>query len=159
MAKSIDFEYQGIEDLEKSFEMVQKKFPYYTEQVLNREATQMSKDIGDKVSREVKGHGEKPGTLESSFRRGKSIYKRGKYTNAVLTKAPHYHLVEEGHDLYKFPHWKKTGGKRKYYGSVKFNKKVPGRKFVARYMAARSQYSHLFAEDILEQVLKKAGLK
>ena len=81
------------------------------------------------------------------------------YTVSVDSKAPHYHLVEEGHDMYTLSNWKKAGDRRRFYGDTKLAGEVPGRKFVARYMAARAERaSLLMAEATLDKILKGAGL-
>lgn len=151
--------------LSENLEKAAKQFPHSTEKVLKKEARSIAKDLGKRVSQEAKGHHYhgKPTSsdeeaeilknrLEKSFRQGKVIKNGSGYTIAVTSKAPHYNFYEEGHTM--LSHKSKKGGKggRRYLGEVK------GMKTVARYMAQRSEYSELIGQELLNEILKDAGL-
>lgn len=149
------FDINGFDSLEKALETASKRFPASVENVLTEEAKNVSQDAGDTVAAKIKGHGKKPGTLQKGFKPGKVIKKGNNYTSASVTGAPHYHLVEEGHDLYT--HLKKN---KRGKGKVGSNKKighVEGKKIVAQVMAKRTEYSELIAMELLDSILKEAG--
>ena len=138
---------EGADSIEKALEIARKQFPHSAEKVLKKEMRNISKDLKQRVNEEAKGHGSsdsrKP--LADNFRIGKVIRSGNNYTGAVVQKAPHYHLYELGHELTTH-----TGRK---IGDV------AGRKTVARYMAQRSGYSELIAQELLNEILKDAGLE
>lgn len=161
-ARSIDVEVIKEGDLAQSMEKAAKQFPASTETILKKEARNIAKDLGDRVTVEAKGHHyydgdeeDQPKRLKNSFRQGKVIKSGTKYTVAVTSSAPHYHLYEEGHDLYSHNRKNKYGkGKA---GTGKKIGHVAGRKTVARYMAQRSEYSEMIGEALLDEILKEAG--
>lgn len=160
---SITFDASGLEELSKALEQAEKRFPYTVEKVLKKEAKNIAKDLKNRVDEEAKGHHWKPKNsseeeeaepLAESFRPGKVIRSRSKYTTAVTSGAPHYHLYEEGHLM--VTHNKKKRGKSKS-GTGKVVGEVAGRKTVARYQAQRSEYSEIIGQEILDEILKEAG--
>ena len=156
-ARSIDVEVIKEGDLAQSMEKAAKQFPASTETILKKEARNIAKDLGGRVKTEAKGHhyGGSKVPLAQSFRQGKVIKSGTKYTVAVTSSAPHYHLYEEGHDLYSHNRKNKYGkGKA---GTGKKIGHVAGRKTVARYMAQRSEYSEMIGEALLDEILKEAG--
>ena len=94
--------------------------------------------------------------LENSFRQGKVVKNGSGYSVAVTSKAPHYHFYEDGHALVS--HGRKSKNGKIKAGTGKYIKDVPGRKTVARYMAQRSEYSELIGQELLNEILKDAGL-
>lgn len=153
----ISFKVEGFEDLEKALTKAEKNFPASAESVLKAESKRAAKDIKDRIGKEAKGHGKKPGTLKKSFGAGKVIKRGINYTGAVTTTAPHYYLYEEGHDLYTHNRKNKRGkgkpGTGQKIGHVK------GRKTVARYMAQRSEDSEEIGMRLIDAILKDAGLE
>lgn len=151
---------EGLKELQNSMERAVKKFPASAERALQNETEKIASDMKSWVPKKIKGHGrigtEKPGKrLENRFKPGKVIRKGLNYTAADLSGAPHYHLVEEGHDLYTHLRKNKRGK-----GKVGSNRKighVDGKKIVAGYMAERSRYSELIAGEMLDEILKEAG--
>lgn len=103
---SIKFDITGDGEFAEAMEKAMKQFPASAEKVLRKEARNIAEDLGTRVNAEAKGHHwkakdseEEPVRLAESFRQGKVIRSGTNYTVAVTTKAPHYHLYEEGHDL------------------------------------------------------------
>lgn len=151
--------------LSENLEKAAKQFPHSTEKILKKEARNIAKDLGKRVSQEAKGHhchGKSTSSdeeaeilknrLEKSFRQGKVIKNGSGHSVAVTTKAPHYHFYEEGHAM--LSHKAKKGGK----GSKRYLGEVKGMKTVAKYMAQRSEYSELIGKELLNEILKDAGL-
>lgn len=145
-------------NLDTAFEKVAKQFPYSAEKVLKKEAQELKKQItnayvGSTIKskrknwkRSLKNKDSKT-ALEKSFSPGKVIKSGSKYTTAVTSKAPHYHLVEDGHD---------EGG---WYAKQANAKPVPGKKIVAKIMARRSEKSDEIGRKLLDELLKDAGLE
>lgn len=160
---SISFDVSGFDDLNEALGVAQKQFPASAEKILKKEARNLTKDIKKNVAERINGHGKKAGSLERGFKPGRVILRGSNYTSAVVSDhkiAPHYHLVEEGHELWKYSHWTKgKDGKRKWYGKQKHLKAVRGKKIVAQVMARRSEYSELIAMELLDSILEEAGLK
>lgn len=142
----ISLHIEGTKELIAALQKAERRFPASAEAILRKEARTAAKDIKIRIGQEAKGHGEKPGTLKKSFQPGKPIKRGNTYTDAVTTTAPHYHLYEEGHDLYDA-----------YTGE--WLAEVKGRKTVARYMAQRSEDSEKIGERLLDEILKDAGLE
>lgn len=145
---------EGFDELEKSLSMLEKKFPYTAEQVLQKEARNIRKQIMDSYTANInkgnsikrkqeKAKQENRVLLEKSFSVGKVMVKKGKITTAVTSRAPHYHLVEDGHELYSHG---------KYVGTVE------GKKIVAKIMGRRSRDSDKIGQKVLDEILKEAGL-
>lgn len=144
-------------ELEKAFEKAAKMFPQSTENVLKKEAREIKKQItnayvGSAIKSKRKNwkkslKNKKKTSLEKSFSPGKVIKSGNKYTTAVTSKAPHYHLVEDGH--------KESG----WYAEQADAKPVKGKKIVAKIMARRSERSEEIAQRVLDEILKDAGLE
>lgn len=159
---SIKFEFD-FSDLEKSLETASKQFPDSAEKVLKKEAKNIAKDLKGRVNSEAKGHHyakpkneAKPKPLAESFRQGKVIRSGSKMTVAVTSSAPHYHLYELGHDMVTHKRKNKRGK-----GMIGSNRKVgvvKGKKTVAKYMAQRSDHAELIGQELLDEILKEAGL-
>lgn len=160
---SMGFDLEGFEELGKSLEEASKRFPATTERILKKEARAIVKDSSENTKRRIKGHGrhdednKKDKFLEDSFRPGKPKKNGNNYTNAVVSSAPHYHLVEEGHDLYS--HRRKNKRGRGKIGSDKLIGHVEGKKIVAQVMAkkAESEAAQEMGERLLDAILKEAG--
>lgn len=154
---SINLNVKGAEELIKALQKAERKFPASAEAILKKEARAAAKDIKKRIGKEAKGHGNKPGTLKKSFQAGKVIKRGNTYTDAVTTTAPHYHLYEEGHELYAHNRKNKKGKGKPGTGQKIGN--VKGRKTVARYMAQRSEDSEKIGERLLDEILRDAGLE
>lgn len=96
-----------------------------------------------------------PVRLAESFRQGKVIRSGTNYTVAVTTKAPHYHLYEEGHDL--VTHNRKNRWGKGKPGTGRKVGKVYAKKTVGKYMARRSEYSEAIGQELLNSILEDAG--
>lgn len=154
--KGIQTKIEGLGELEKAMEKATKQFPYSTEKILKKEAREIKKQVtnayvGNLVKskrKKWKKSLEKKSTksLEKSFSPGKVIKHGNKYTTAVTSKAPHYHLVEDGHE--------ESG----WYAEQSDAKPVSGKKIVAKIMARRSENAEKMGEELLNEILKEAGL-
>lgn len=152
----MQFDIEGEGDIEKALEKARKQFPYSAEKALRKESLQIKKQIvnsyvGSTIKSKrknwKKSWKKKENTaLEKSFGQGKVIRQGGKYTTAVVSKAPHYHLVEDGHE---------EGG---WYAEQDGAKPVKGKKIVAKIMARRSEKSDKYAQELLDEILKDTGL-
>lgn len=153
----ISFDMTGTGDLAAALEQATKQFPVSTEKVLKKEARNIAKDLKRRVRSEAKGHNSKKTgkKLEQSFRQGRVIRNGNNYTVAVTSKAPHYHLYEEGHELVS--HNRKNRKGKKKLGTGKKIGVVKGRKTVGRYMAQRSEYSEMIGQEILNAILEDAN--
>lgn len=145
----IEFDLEGTGQLEESLKKAIKRYPASAETVLKKESRKIARELKKRVKTEAKGHhyvseGETHKPLANSFRPGKVIRSGSKMTAAVTSSAPHYHLYEEGHGM--FTH---SGD---YVGEVK------GRKTVARHMAKRSENADEIGEEVLNEILREAGL-
>lgn len=141
---SFEIDEADMKELNQALEKLFKRFPYTAEQVLKDEAKVVRGLIRDNVDAVTEGHGKKPGTLKRGFSVGKVYHQKGKITVAVTARAPHYHLVEEGHEVYS--HGDYTG------------KESQGKKIVAQVMAKRSDHSEEIAERVLKNILEEVGL-
>ena len=156
MAKSIDFEYSGAKELEEALKKAQKVLPVYAEDALDKEAQAAKDQIQQAYTKNVlKSKSreweklfkkKKKKSLLKSFKKGKPMQKGINLTNAVVTTAPHYHLVEEGH---------KASG---WYAKTPGAKPIKGKKIVATIMGRRKRDSYKIAERVLAETLKGAGL-
>lgn len=143
--------------------MASKRFPASTEKILKKEARNIAKDLKGRVNSEAKGHHyasprseAKPKPLAESFRQGKVIRSGSKTTIAVTSSAPHYHLYELGHEM--VTHKRKNKRGKGMIGSNRKVGEVKGKKSVAKYMAQRADYSELIGQELLNEILKEAGL-
>lgn len=160
---SMEFELKGFEELADSLEKVEKRFPASTETVLKRETRITAKSIKENTIRRIKKHGKhdlenkKDKYLQDSFSSGKITKKGNHYTNAAVSSAPHYHLVEEGHDLYS--HYKKDEKGKRKLGTAKKIGEVEGKKIVAQVMAKRAEAetAQAMGERLLNEIFKEAG--
>lgn len=156
----ISFDLKGAGELEKAIENAVKQFPYSTEKVLKSEAREIKKQItnsyvGDVLKSKHKGDKWKKAlkkknktSLEKSFQPGKVIHSGSKYTTAVTSKAPHYHLVEGGHEA--------SGWYKDKYSNAD---PIKGKKIVAKIMGRRSSKSAEIGQKVLDEILKDAGLE
>lgn len=148
------------EELQKALVKLQEKYPDSAKRVVQAQAKEAKKQIqsayignilksryGKNYKRILKKkNATNKRNLESSFLVGQAIQKGNQITDAVVTKAPHYHLVEDGHEAAGW-YEKQTGAKR-----------VPGKKIVARIMGRRSKQSLVMGQKTLDAILKKAGV-
>lgn len=153
---SIRVELSGFVELDNSLRKAQRQFPYTAERVLKSETRNLKKQITNAYVGDIlksrrknwkKSLKNKPKTsLEKSFQVGQVMKKGNNYTNAVVSKAPHYHLVEDGHE---------PGG---WYAKQKGAERVRGKKIAAKIMSRRSRDAEQIGERVLDQILKEAGL-
>ena len=158
----ISFEFD-TSDITNALEKTSKQFPASAEVVLKKESKNVAKDLKSRVNSEAKGHHyvsprseSKPKPLAKSFRQGKVIRSGNKITVAVTTTAPHYDLYEEGHEM--VTHKRKNKKGKGMIGSNRKVGEVKGKKTVARYMAQRADHAELIGQELLNEILKEAGL-
>ena len=159
MERDIRFDQDGsFEDFAKVMENAMKQYPASAEKVLKKEARNVAKDLKSRVNTEAKGHhyGGSESPLADSFRKGKVVKSGKKMTAAVTSKALHYHLYEEGHAM--ITHKRKNKKGKSKQGSMRQVGTVAGKKTVAHYMAQRSDYAELIGQELLNEILKEAGL-
>ena len=159
---SISFDFDAS-DLIQSMENAAKQYPASAERVLKKEARNIAKDLKKRVNSEAKGHHyinprseAKPKPLAQSFRQGKVIRSGNKMTVAVTSSAPHYHLYELGHEM--VTHKRKNKRGKGIIGSNRKVGEVKGKKTVAKYMAQRADHAELIGQEVLDEILKEAGL-
>lgn len=162
---SINFDFDASE-LIQAMEKATKQYPASAERVLKKEAKNIAKDLQGRVNSEAKGHYYRRGKnssdeetqkpLSKSFRQGRVIRSGSKMTIAVTSSAPHYHLYELGHDM--VTHNRKDKKGRGRAGTGKKVGEVKGRKTVARYMAQRADHAELIGQELLDEILKEAGI-
>lgn len=152
----MEFEEEGLRELIEAFDKATKQFPHSAENILKKEARMIKKQVTDSYigstikskrknwKKSLKKKDAK--TLEKSFSPGKVIKHGSKYTTAVVSKAPHYHLVEDGH--------KESG----WYAKQADSEPIKGKKIVAKIMARRSEKSGEIGQRLLDEILKDAGL-
>lgn len=154
---SMEFEEDGLKELIEAFEKATKQFPYSTENILKNEARAIKKQvtnayIGSTIKSKRKNwkrilkKKDAKTALEKSFSPGKVIKHGNRYTTAVVSKAPHYHLVEDGH--------KESG----WYAKQADSEPIKGKKIVAKIMARRSEKASEIGQRLLDEILKDAGL-
>lgn len=155
---SIRLDITGDGEIAKAMERALEQFPASAEKTLKKEARNIAKDLGTRVRTEAKGHHypTSKNKLEDSFRQGKVIRSGKNYTVAVTSKAPHYHLYEEGHDMVS--HNRKNRRGKGKPGTGRKVGVVKGRKTVTKYMARRSEYSEAIGQELLNTILEDAGL-
>lgn len=156
------FELVGSGEFAEAMEHAMKQFPASAEKVLRKEARNIAEDLGTRVNTEAKGHHwkpkdseEEPVRLAESFRQGKVIRSGTNYTVAVTSKAPHYHLYEEGHDM--VTHNRKNRWRKGIPGTGRKVGVVKGKKTVGKYMSQRSEDSEEIGLELLNAILKDAG--
>jgi hypothetical protein len=139
------FDVKGLDELLKDVEIAGELFPKEMKKALREESKIAKKEFMQEYSKKIKGHGSKPGTLKKSFTVGRVIKKGNKFTTAVMSNAPHFHHVEDGHALYS--HGKYAG------------KKVDGRHIVSDYMDNFEKNMDKVAKRVLDKVMEEAELK
>ena len=99
--QTVSMQIDGLEDLEKTFRNLVKKYPDRAGELLKLDARQLRKDVVKEVKKVTK-------TKSSSKR---SLAKVGSYKISpvkglgaaqyveIRAKSPHFHLVEHGHEL------------------------------------------------------------
>lgn len=145
-------EISGMDELCKEIEKLAEKYPDAAEAAVKKEAKIVVSMIRTEVDGKIKGHGSRPGALRKGFKVGGIKNFSNKMVAVITSSAPHYHLVEEGHDLYT--HLQKgRSGKGKIGSNVKIGEVKP-KKIVAKVMAIRSEEAEEMAIRVLEEILR-----
>lgn len=114
---AVDFEPEGFEQFEKDYKKLLKNYPDRAKRVLSKYAKEIRKDtaaaspvyrgsVSQKKARTLK-----PGQLQKSWRAlSPKEYKSGSVmVSRIQSTAPHAHLIEQGHEIYRGGKTRKKG--------------------------------------------------
>lgn len=102
MADSFEFSFDGLEELERDLEKAIKKAPLQAEETLKELAKEFKASAKKKANSELKhvkrNENDKKYAIKANW--GSKIVDDGLGMAALIwNKAPHFHLVENGHQL------------------------------------------------------------
>ena len=156
MSDEIDFEFDTatFDELRESLEKVAKRYPDYAEKELKKEGREFSKAVRKKALSATDKH---TGNLTKGFR-----LEPVKHINGVILeefmaegrKNPHWHLVENGHEI--ITPFKKNGKKLKNGG--KCVGLVPGKRIVSAVLKNWGGKHEERLRRVLQRVKDDAGL-
>lgn len=98
MPGSFEFEMRGLNELTKDLEDLVKEYPDQTEKEVYRLAGQFTKDVNEKFPESYQD-GKRPFEKEWHRTRVKAVFSDYTVEIEVENTAPHWHLVENGHQL------------------------------------------------------------
>lgn len=156
MSDEIDFEFDTatFDELRETLEKVAKKYPDYAEKELKKEGREFSKAVRKKALSVTDKH---TGNLTKGFRLGPVKHINGVILEEFMAegrKNPHWHLVENGHEI--ITPFKKNGKKLKNGGKcVGF---VPGKRIVSAVLKNWGGKHEERLRRVLERVKDDAGL-
>ena len=104
MAGGLEFEIEGLEELQKDLEKAIRKCPLQAEQTLVEIAKDFKKDAKKRANSELKPHNRAGDQQKKSIKRKwghKKVNDNVGATVLVWNSARHFHLVENGHNLVK----------------------------------------------------------
>ncbi len=98
MAENFSFSFEGLDELKKDFDDMLRKYPDETEKEMYRLGGVFTKDINDKFPSDY-AKGKRP--LAKDWHRTREKGTFGGYTVGIEIEntAPHWHLVENGHEV------------------------------------------------------------
>jgi hypothetical protein len=141
---AVDIEIRGLEELERDFEDVYRKYPDETVQEIFKQGGNFRDDTIAKMPSSY-SKGKRPLNSKKEWERKREKGDIGATIGvSVRCKAPHFHLVENGHA--KWLNGKNTG------------EYVPGKFYAKR---TRAEYVHKFPEAMakfVDRMLKERGL-
>lgn len=108
----VDFKTEGFEKFEKDYKKLLRNYPDRSKKVLRKYAREIRKDTAQNSPvYKGKAKNKKPGQLQKSWRAlSPKEYKNGSVlVSRVQSTAPHAHLIEQGHEIYR-------GGKTRVRG-------------------------------------------
>lgn len=156
MSDEIDFEFDTatFDELRESLEKVAKRYPDYAEKELKKEGREFSKAVRKEALSATDKH---TGNLTKGFRLGPVKHINGVILEEFMAegrKNPHWHLVENGHEI--ITPFKKNGKKLKNGGKcVGF---VPGKRIVSAVLKNWGGKHEERLRRVLERVKDDAGL-
>lgn len=146
MAYGFDFDIDGLEELESDLEKAIRKCPMQAEDTLKQLAKEFKASAKKKANAELK-HAEREGDNKKKAIKAKwgtkTLDEGAGMTALVWNSAPHFHLVENGHELIK-------NGQ-----NIGF---VPGKHIMER---TRNDYKNIVPErfeDMIDNILKESDL-
>lgn len=152
MADSFEFSFEGLEELERDLTQAIKKCPTYAGETLKELAKDFKQSAKKKANSELK-HTKREGDDKKwaiSRRWGhKLIDENIGMTALIWNSAPHFHLIENGHQLVR-------GGKLEEGGKVIGF--VPGKHIMEK---TRNDYKDIVPdrfEQMVDDILKESGL-
>ena len=138
-----------LAQLARDMETIARDYPDRAKKHLQQEGNKVKK----KLYAETKAATTKrTGNLLKGIRRGGVRKKNGDLEVTVSSKAPHAHLIEEGHEQYA----PVPGKGRKY--QRKTGKRVAGRHPAERTIAAMGPELQKDAEKLTDEVLQRGGI-
>ena len=161
----------GLDDLISDFNKIVKKYPDAAEKELYRQGGKWSEDVNEKMPTSY-GKGKEP-TLKKWKRTRVRDFSGHTLEIDVSNKAPHWHLIENGHELYITPEryaamqeGKLTlkGARHKGKRRTKDSKGmihagfVPGKHYAEK---TRKEWQSIFPEEIqkfIDKMLKDQNL-
>lgn len=156
MSDEIDFEFDTatFDELRESLEKVAKRYPDYAEKELKKEGREFSKAVRKEALSATDKH---TGNLTKGFRLGPVKHINGVILEEFMAegrKNPHWHLVENGHEI--ITPFKKNGKKLKNGGKcVGF---VPGKRIVSAVLKNWGGKHEERLRRVLQRVKDDAGL-
>lgn len=102
MADSFEFSFEGLEEFQRDLEKAIKKAPAQAEETLIELAKDFKKSAKKKANAELKTHERKEDQKKKAIRRkwGHKLVDDGLGAAALVwNSAPHFHLIENGHQL------------------------------------------------------------
>lgn len=99
-----EFHFEGLDDLAADLEKVITKYPDAAEKVVYSLAGKFTKDVNTKLEAVEKGHSKHP--IATSWHRSRAYGGVGGgqvVAVEINNSAPHWHLVENGHEVYGNP--------------------------------------------------------
>lgn len=151
---NFDFDSKSFDELRETLEKVAKKFPDYAEAELKKEGREFAKAVRKEANAATDKH---TGNLTKGFKLGQVKNEGGIYLQEFMAegrKNPHWHLVENGHEI--IVPFKKNGKKLKNGGKcVGF---VPGKRIVSAVLKKWGGKHEERVKRVLQRVKDDAGL-
>ena len=142
MSSEFEFEFEGLEELEKDLTKAIKACPTKAEDTLKDIAKDFKKSAKKRANSELKPHERTGGDKNKAIKR-KWVDENMGATALVYNSARHYHLIENGHNLVK-------GGQ-----IIGF---VPGKHIMEK---TRNEYENIVPqrfEQMVDDILKGSDL-
>lgn len=146
MNDTISMHIDGLEELQETLNDLVKKYPDKAGEILKSNARQLRKDVTKEVRKVTDNYGKskqslaKVGSYRISPVQG---YGMNQYIE-ISAKAPHFHLVEKGHELVK------NGV------NIGF---VPGKHMMENTIKRHQEIVPETVSNMIDELLKEGGLK
>lgn len=101
---NFSFTFEGLDELKDDFDKLLSAYPDETEKEVYRLAGVFTKEVNKKMPSDYKKSGAKS-SIPKNWKRTRETSSWGGYTVGIEieNQAPHWHLVENGHELYGDP--------------------------------------------------------